>query len=210
MVEIVLVGMLLLIVTAIGFWVIAGRPLRAEDDDRRRSRTGARRMDEDTAVSLALVNLYKAARIHVAAQRDLDARVDLARQAEEFASQWPQSWVAKSVIFLARSFFLLEATRALEVFGGQEKLLEMMQAGGVEGLFLRGHGAAFRGEADAAIQAFVAADAIRPNDPFILFSLLCVLTRFGTTHHTHDALRTHFFRSYQDHPLYKFGQELVS
>jgi len=167
-------------------------------------------MDQDTAVSLALVNLHKAAQIHVATQGDMDARVNLARQAEELASQWPQSWVAKSVVFLARSFFLLDATGAGEVFGGPEKVLEMMQAGGVESLFLRGHGAAFRGEADAAIQAFVAADAIRPNDPFILFSLLRTLNRFGITHDTHDTFRMHFLRNHRSHSLYKFGRELIS
>lgn len=164
-------------------------------------------MDQATAVSLALVNLHKAAQMHVATQSDLDARVNLARQAEQLAGQWPQSWVAKSVIFLARSFFLLEATGAAEVFGGQQKVLEIMQADGVEGLFLRGHGAAFRGEVDAAIQAFSAADAIRPNDPFILFSLLRTLNRFGVTH---DTLRMHFVRNHHSHPLYKFGRQLIS
>jgi hypothetical protein len=123
-------------------------------------------MDQDTAVSSALVKLLKAAQTGIATQSDFDARANLARKAEELASQW-QSWVAKSVVFLARSFFLFDPTGASEVFGGMAKVLEMMQAGGVEALFLRGYGAAFRGEADAAINAFRAADAIRPNDPFI-------------------------------------------
>jgi hypothetical protein len=165
-------------------------------------------MDQDTAVSSALVKLLKAAQIHVATQSDMDARVNLARQAEELASQWPQSWVAKSVVFLARSFFVFDATGAAEVFGGTERLFEMMQAGGVEWLFLRGHGAAFRGEADAAINAFRAADAIRPNDPFIQFSHLIALNRlFGSTDDTLRMLFI-FLRDHRSHPLYKLGREL--
>src|SRR4029453_4284416 len=122
-------------------------------------------MDENTAVSSALVKLLKAAQIHVATQSDLDARVNLARQAEELASQWPQSWVAKAGVFLVPRFFLLYGTGVAEVFGGPEKVFEMMQAGGVESLFLRGLGAAFRGEADAAIKPFRAAEATSPTHP---------------------------------------------
>jgi hypothetical protein len=88
-------------------------------------------MDQDTAVSSALVKLLKAAQTGIATQSDFDARANLARKAEELASQW-QSWVAKSVVFLARSFFLFDPTGASEVFGGMAKVLEMMQAGGVE------------------------------------------------------------------------------
>jgi hypothetical protein len=163
-------------------------------------------MDQDTAVSSALVKLLKAAQTGIATQSDFDARANLARKAEELASQW-QSWVAKSVVFLARSFFLFDPTGASEVFGGMAKVLEMMQAGGVEALFLRGYGAAFRGEADAAINAFRAADAIRPNDPFIQFSLLMALNRYGSTHDTVQMLGI-FFRNHRSHPLYKLGQEL--
>ena len=167
-------------------------------------------MDENTAVSSALVKLLKAAQIHVATQSDLDARVNLARQAEELASQWPQSWVAKAVVFLARSFFLFDATGAVEVFGGPEKVFEMMQAGGVESLFLRGLGAAFRGEADAAINAFRAAEAIRPNDPFIQFSHVMALNRlFGSTDDTLRMLFV-FIQNHRSHPLYKLGQELFA
>lgn len=164
-------------------------------------------MDQDTAVSSALVQLLKAAQTGFSSQSDADARANLARKAEELARQWPQFWVAKSVVFLARSFFLFDPTGAGEVFGGMDKVLEMMQAGGVEARFLRGYGAVFRGEADAAVSAFRAADAIKPNDPFIQFSLLFALNRFGSTD---DALRmlVIFARHHQSHPLYKLGREL--
>jgi hypothetical protein len=166
-------------------------------------------MDEDTAVSSSLVKLLQAAQTHVARQGEMDARVNLARQAEELAGQWPRSWVAQSVVFLARSFFLFDATGAGEVFGGPQKLLEMMQAGGVEWMFLRGLGAAFRGEADAAINAFRAAEAMRPDDPFIQFSHVMALSRlFGSTDETLRMLHI-FMNNHRSHPLYTLGRGLL-
>lgn len=78
-------------------------------------------MDENNAASSALVKLLKAAQTGISTRSDFDTRATLARQAVELAKQWPLSWVAKSVVFLARSFFLFDATGAAEAFGGMEK-----------------------------------------------------------------------------------------
>jgi len=58
------------------------------------------------------------------------------REAADLASNYPDSWVAKCIFFLANSFFLYDPITAATPFGGMDRIAELMKCECVERYFL--------------------------------------------------------------------------
>ena len=69
-------------------------------------------------------------------------------------SKWFDHWLGRVLAFLANSFVLLEMTAAVEVYGGGERLISVMQADTVEAHYLSAWNAVLRGERGRALQHF--------------------------------------------------------
>ena len=70
------------------------------------------------------------------------------------ASKWLDHWLGRLFAFLANSFFLLEMTAAVEVYGGGERLISVLQADTIEAHYLSAWNTVLRGERGRALQHF--------------------------------------------------------
>jgi len=84
----------------------------------------------------------------------LQQQLDSGATALAIASKWLDHWLGRLFAFLANSFFLLEMTAAVEVYGGGERLISVMQADTVEAHYLCAWNAVLRGERGRALQHF--------------------------------------------------------
>jgi len=84
----------------------------------------------------------------------LQQQLDSGATALAIASKWLDHWLGRLFAFLANSFFLLEMTAAVEVYGGGERLISVMQADTVEAHYLSAWNAVLRGERGRALQHF--------------------------------------------------------
>jgi hypothetical protein len=108
--------------------------------------------DRDTALANGLIALLQGKGTEAVAQTE----------------GWPGDWLARTIQFLAYSFYLYEPTRAMSLYGGVERFQAMAASETVERYVMRGFGAMFRREPDASLEAFRAAVALAPDDPFVL------------------------------------------
>jgi len=84
----------------------------------------------------------------------LQQQLDSGATASAIASKWLDHWLGRLFAFLANSFFLLEMTAAVEVYGGGERLISVMQADTVEAHYRSAWNAVLRGERGRALQHF--------------------------------------------------------
>jgi hypothetical protein len=110
----------------------------------------------------------------------LQQQLDSGATALALASKWLDHWLGRVLAFLANSFFLLEMTAAVEVYGGGERLISVMQADTVEAHYLSAWNAVLRGERKSA-QHFEAASNLDVADAFVQFGLLIGVLVDGLT-----------------------------
>jgi hypothetical protein len=137
--------------------------------------------------------------------QDLTDALDLllrgyGQEAIEKAAPWTETWVAKCIIFLANSFFLLEPTEAVNTFGGDNGFKHMITSDCIERHFIQGYGRLLRREEEAAESNFESAMKLAPTDPFVQFSLVLIYTRHRNLDKARDVFSL-MAQQNQDHPL---------
>lgn len=125
------------------------------------------------------------------------------------ATPWKESWVAKCIIYLANSFLLVDIMTAIEVFGGEQGLNDLLASQRVEKHFLQGYGGIFLDKPAQSESAFESAAKILPNDPFVQFGLAFAYLRNGKQNKFFDAI-SRMAQQHPSHPALHLLRELIS
>ena len=164
-------------------------------------REGVRSIDLD--LSLALMRLILAW-----SGRDIGAREKEAKAAVELAEPYPSSWVSRVIRFLAKSFFLYDATGATEIYGSMAEVEKLISTESLEAYFLRGYSRMFRGERDLVLPTFRAALALEADNPYVLFSMMFPFKMEGATNEI-LSVREKLRSAWPNHPLNVYADNIL-
>jgi tetratricopeptide (TPR) repeat protein len=161
---------------------------------------------EDLSKSLDLL-------IQTLSARDSEEQFQLkfknGREALKLVIKWQDCWLGRIIAMLS-NVFMSEVTAAIEVYGGRESLSKVLASESVEGHYMQGLNALFRGDRDKVLPQFKAGVDLDSEDPFVQFGLvLGSMIGGGSDEETANAM-TKLRNSYPNHPITNLATELVN
>lgn len=130
------------------------------------------------------------------------------QEALRLVTKWQDCWLGRIIAVLS-NIFVLETTAAIEVYGGMEGLSQVLESESVEGHYMQGVNAIFRGDREQVLPQFRAAANLDPEDAFVQFGLVIGLMIGGNSaQETADAM-TKLRSSHSNHPITNLAAELI-
>jgi tetratricopeptide (TPR) repeat protein len=161
---------------------------------------------EDLSRSLDLL-------IQILSGRDSEEQFQLklknGQEALKLVIKWQDCWLGRIIAMLS-NIFMLEATAAVEVYGGIEGLSKVLESESVEGHYMKGLNAIFRGDREKILPQFKAAIDLDSEDAFAQFGLVLGSMIGGNSdEETANAMRK-LQNTHPKHPIANLATELMN
>jgi tetratricopeptide (TPR) repeat protein len=165
-------------------------------------------LDKAKDLSIALDLL-----IQTLSTNDLEERFQLqfknGQEALKLVIKWQDCWLGRIIAVLS-NIFMMEATVAIQVYGGMENLSKVLESESVEGYYMQGLNAIFRGDQDKILPYFRSAVNLDPEDAFVQFGLVLGSMMDGNSDQEISTAMTKLQSSYFDHPIRKLATKLMN
>jgi tetratricopeptide (TPR) repeat protein len=131
------------------------------------------------------------------------------QEALKLVIKWQDCWLGRIIAVLS-NVFMSEGTATIEVYGGIENLSKVLASESVEGHYMQGLNAIFRGDRDKVLPQFRAAVNLDSEDAFVQFGLVLGSMIGGNSDEETANAMTNLRNSYPDHPITNLAAELMN
>jgi tetratricopeptide (TPR) repeat protein len=131
------------------------------------------------------------------------------QEALKLVIKWQDCWLGRIIAVLS-NVFMLEGTAAIKVYGGMEGLSKVLESESVEGYYMQGLNAIFRGDRDKVLPYFRLAINLDSEDAFVQFGLLLGSMIDENSDKETSKAMTKLQSSYPKHPITNLATELMN